>query len=333
MVMPKKYQAFNKLIRKNQRFILTSHIYTDGDALGSLIALYHYLKKSGKNADVLIPGSVPAKYRYLNTSEIINKLSASQARLAIKQAEVIVILDISALDRLGRLYDPVHKSPAVKVCIDHHPVAQEWIDLHIVDTQRVATGEQIYEYFKEYNIEIDLAMAEALYTAILSDSGSFRFPGTSGLTFKMAAEFVNSGIDPVEMYRNIFENGNREQLKLWGDLLSNIKSDGGLSWVTVERKLLKEHSVTLGEIDGIIDVLRKDELSSVLVVFVEKKKNEIIVGLRSKDGVNVREIALFFGGGGHFHAAGFTAYQPLNQVVEQTIEKIKEVEINKTELK
>jgi phosphoesterase RecJ-like protein len=320
-----KFVELHKLIQANNRIILTSHMYTDGDALGCLIALYDYLSDIDKDVEIIIPGNVPPKYSYLNTEEIINRTTNFEAEYKISNAQLIIIVDVSSLKRLNGLYSAVKESKAKKVCIDHHPFDSDWIDLGIVDKERVATGELIFQYFQVNNIPISAVMANALYTAILSDSGSFRFQRTDAYTFKMAATLVKAGADPVKLYGYIYENGTQHQLRAWGEILKNIQSRNKLYWLSVSKELLDSYKISLEEIDGIIDILRKVKEAQIVLVFIEKSKNEIIVGLRSKNGFDVGEFARKFGGGGHHHAAGFQRSNSLQNVIDTTVEEIEKV--------
>jgi phosphoesterase RecJ-like protein len=320
-----KFVELHKLIQANNRIILTSHMYTDGDALGCLIALYDYLSDIDKDVEIIIPGNVPPKYSYLNTEEIINRTTNFEAEYKISNAQLIIIVDVSSLKRLNGLYSAVKESKAKKVCIDHHPFDSDWIDLGIVDKERVATGELIFQYFQVNNIPISAVMANALYTAILSDSGSFRFQRTDAYTFKMAATLVKAGADPVKLYGYIYENDTQHQLRAWGEILKNIQSRNKLYWLSVSKELLDSYKISLEEIDGIIDILRKVKEAQIVLVFIEKSKNEIIVGLRSKNGFDVGEFARKFGGGGHHHAAGFQRSNSLQNVIDTTVEEIEKV--------
>lgn len=320
-----QFAQLKDLIHQHQRIVLTSHINADGDSIGSVLALYHYLQSLGKQAVVLIPGEVPPKYQFLDTQQIINRLNRAEALKAIDQAGLIIITDVSSLTRLDVFYRPVKASKATKVCIDHHPFKARWIDLSIVDTQRVATGELIYQFFKYCGIPLNREIARALYTAILSDSGSFRFQRTDAFTFQMAAELVQLGIEPAEMYGHVYENGNQSQLKAWGHILSNLQSKGQIAWLVVDNRIMKNFHISLEEIEGIIDIIRKDREAMIVLVFVEKADAEILVGLRSKNGFDVGSLARQFGGGGHYNAAGFTAHRKLDEVVEETIEAINQI--------
>ncbi|HGY55899.1 MAG TPA: hypothetical protein ENK44_09365 [Caldithrix abyssi] len=319
MKLQTKFDALNEVLQNNHRFAILSHIHTDGDALGSTLALFHYLRNKGKEAHIFIPGEIPPKYDFLNTERYINRYDGKEAAEIIHRVDVVLILDISALKRLEPFYEPVMQAPAKRFCIDHHPIEENGFDLSIVDTSRVATAEILYAFFKHIDAEIDFSMAEALYTAILSDSGGFRFQHTDQFTFMMAAELVQLGVDPVLMYSRIFEAGHYRQIKAWGALLDRVQSRGTLAWVEVTQEFLQDKKISLEEIDGIIDILRKDRQASILAVFVEKEKDLVMVGLRSKNGVNVGAVAERFGGGGHYHAAGFTMMKPLEQVVRDTI--------------
>lgn len=317
-----KFIELNTLIQSSKRIILTSHVSTDGDALGSLTALYDYLMSINKDVEILIPGKIPPKYHYLKVNDIINRITNHEAEFKINNAQLIIIADISALSRLNGLYPIVKQSPAKKVCIDHHPFKDDWVDLDIVDVNRVATGELIFQFFQTNNIPISAEMAQALYTAVLSDSGSFRFQRTDSFTFNMAAALVEAGADPVEIYSNIYENSTENQLQAWGEILSNIKSRNIFSWLIVPQEIFENYNISVEEIDGIIDVLRKMKDAQIVLVFIEKSKDEVIVGLRSKNGFDVGGFARKFGGGGHHHAAGFRKYDKLDIVVDLTIEEI-----------
>lgn len=320
-----QFAQLNDLIHQHQHIVLTSHINADGDSIGSVLALYHYLQSLGKQAMVLIPGEIPPKYQFLDTGRIINRLNLAETFRAIDQAGLIIISDVSSLTRLDILYRPIKASKATKVCIDHHPFKARWIDLAIVDTQRVATGELIFQFFKYCGILLNQNIAQALYTAILSDSGSFRFQRTDAFTFQMAAELVKIGIEPAEMYGHIYENGNQSQLKAWGHILSNLQSKGPISWLVVDKRIMKNFNISLEDVEGIIDIIRKDREAMIVLVFVEKSDSEVLVGLRSKNGFDVGSLARRFGGGGHYNAAGFTAHSNLEDVVEETIEAINQI--------
>jgi phosphoesterase RecJ-like protein len=317
-----KFSKLEEIVIQNQNFLLVSHIHTDGDALGSMIAFFHYLESLDKNAAIIVPGKIPPKYHFLGTAKLVNQMTREETKKAIHAADVVVIFDISSLDRLDCWYEDIKNSPAFKICIDHHPLTKEWVDLDIVDHGRVATGELIYFYLNHTGAVITKPIAEAIYTAVLSDSGSFRFQQTTENTFRIAASLVNAGVDPVKMYSRIFETGHKKQLYAWGNLLTRVHSQGFILWLPVSLDFLNEHDISIEDIDGIIDIMRKDREAKVFIVFIEKNRNEIIVGLRSKNDLNMGKIARIFGGGGHVHAAGFTTTGSLDEVIKNTIQLI-----------
>ncbi len=323
MNFEREFKHISQLIETSSRFVLLSHVHTDGDALGSLIALYHYLKNRGKEVFVCVPGKIPDKYSFLNTGQIVNLGSRAKQIAGIAKAEVVFILDISALKRLDIYYENVKNSSAVKVVIDHHPIEQGWTDVAVVNVERIATAELIFELFKFLQAEITFPIALALYTAILSDSGSFRFFKTDAFTFRMAAELVEAGVEPAKVYSLVFETAHTNQLRSWGTLLAHIKREEDRSWLIVSREFMRSNGLQLHEVDGLIDIIRRDEQANVFIVFVEKEADEILVGLRSKDSFDVGSTARAFGGGGHFHAAGFTSDHTLDETVIRTLNRIK----------
>ncbi len=319
----KAFQQLKQIIDAHRSFVLISHIHTDGDALGAIMAFYHYLQSQNKTVQAIIPGKLPERYRFLQIHQAINRHSKAQLRRIVDQAEVILILDISALERMDEWYQPVVASKALKVCIDHHPDMCEKVDLKIIDVERIATCEIIYEFFKQQQIEISNEMALALYTGILSDSGGFRFEGTSERTLAIAAELAQKNIDPAWVYRQVYEYSSKDQLRFWGHVLSSLQSEGIIDWAVVPKETLQKFNVTIEEMNGLIDIIRRDASAQIFAMFVEKRNGQVMVGLRSKNGFDVGHVARLFGGGGHFHAAGFSSNLPLGQVVKQTLEKIK----------
>jgi len=317
-----EWQRVYELVLNHQRFVITSHIHSDGDALGSAIALSRYLKSLNKTVRLLIPGEIPAKYDFLETDSQINRLNSDEAKQYIQSAEVIFILDISAPDRMDIYHESIIRSAAIKIWIDHHPLLCPRDSICIVDTEKIATAELLYDFFKGFGVNISNDMAVCLYTAVLSDSGGFRFKGTSAFTFAMAAELVESGADPALIYHRVFETGYHEQIRAWGEILQGIKQDNFISYAVVPRDLMDKYRIEPDQLDGLIDLMRKDGQSEIFIVFVEKEKDEIMVGLRSRNGYNVGLIAEKFGGGGHFHAAGFTLHSALKKVIDQTLERI-----------
>ncbi len=309
-------------VQTYQKFVLLSHIHTDGDALGSLIALYYGLTAQGKEAHILVPGDIPEKYTFLDTKRLVNQLTDEQSRAAIAEADVIFILDISGLHRLDKYNPWVKAAKGIRILIDHHPVRQEWCELALIDEQRIATAELIYDLFKQGNWPLTFPVAEALYTAILSDSGSFRFFKTDARTFRMASELVGMGVEPSLMFSRAFEVARLGQLRAWGELLAGLNQQGHCTWVAVSKPFMQKHKLELHEIDGLIDIMRRENTSQVFVVFVEKEPSEILVGLRSKGNFNVGIIARRFGGGGHFHASGYTSGTNLQDTITQTLDAV-----------
>lgn len=318
------FKKIQSMIDAYQSFFLISHIHTDGDALGSILAFYHYLIRLGKKVEAAVPGEIPAQYKFLPGIKTVNRLNEQETLEYIHQAEVTFILDISALERMERWYEPVMQSKAIKICIDHHPGSCLNVDFAFIDDRRIATAEIIYEFFQTIGAELNKEIALNLYTGILSDSGSFRFEGTSTFTLAMAAELTKFGIDPARIYRQVYEHSNKAQLRFWGHVLSNIQWEDHIDWAVVTRQTMGRFGVTIEDMNGLVDIIRRDATADVFIMFVENSNKEIMVGLRSKNGFNVREIARMFGGGGHFHAAGFSSFQPMETVVEQTLKAIKE---------
>jgi phosphoesterase RecJ-like protein len=325
VITTQKLQAVHDLVRQKQSFAIISHIHSDGDALGSCFALSLHLKRLNKEVRVLIPGKIPTKYAFLDVTANLDRIDDKQAEQYIARCDIIFILDISAPDRMDIYQNAVLGSSAQKVWIDHHPLRCPQDGICLVDTQRIATAEILYRYFKQFQIAIDQEMAVALYTAIVSDSGGFRFQGVSSFTFSMAAELTALGVDPSVIYRRLFETSYHHQIRAWGEILQGMRQQENISYAIVTRELMQRYQIGPDELDGLIDFMRKDGGSEVFMVFVEKEAQQTQVGLRSRNGYNVGRIAENLGGGGHFHAAGFTIAAGVNAAVQRTISEVNAV--------
>ena len=218
-------QEILKLVKNSENFVITSHVNPDGDSIGSEIAMYLYLKKLGKNVRVINYSLTPNNYRFLDENNIIEKFDEHQHIEVLKGADIIFILDTNEYSRIRTMAEYVQQSKAKKICIDHHlGTERNGFDYYILDTNSPATGEILFNFF-EYsnNITMDKEIAEALYTAIMTDTGSFRFPRTDSDTHKIASKLIQAGADPVKLFAEVYDKATIGRLKLLSKFLGNIK--------------------------------------------------------------------------------------------------------------
>lgn len=325
-------KAILDLINKNQQFILTSHVNPDGDSIGSEVALQIFLKNLGKNARVLNYSPTPSNYTFLDKDGIIEQFEENKHAEAIKNADVIFILDTNEYERLRTLSPFIKESKAKKVLIDHHlGFDKNNFDYYISDTDSPATGEILYKFFKDIENKegikvINKQIAEALYTAIMTDTGSFRFDRTDSETHSITSELLGFGIHPFGIYSEVYNKATIGKLHLLGRFLNNItlEHDNRVAFATVTQKDFSETETDEYAIEGFSSHLMSLETVKLGIVITETQRG-VKLSFRSENGIYANELAKEFGGGGHQNAAGaFIPGADINSLTSKVIEKSKE---------
>ncbi|HSE39297.1 MAG TPA: bifunctional oligoribonuclease/PAP phosphatase NrnA [Acidobacteriota bacterium] len=316
--------AFNKTkeaIKGNDRFIITTHVNPDGDGIGSELGLLRFLRSLGKEARVVNSTFTPRKYQFLERpSEIF--LYDPHDHSFFDSAQVIFILDISKWERLGPMHHVVQNHPALKICIDHHPLCGDFADVNWICQEACASGELVLQLIAEMQRSLTREIAEPIYASILTDTGAFRFPNTNSRTHAAASLLLETGINPAQIYEQIYERCSPARVKLLGMVLSNLEymHEGRLAWAVVTQEMLMKTGVEPEEVEGFVDIARgiKDVLASLL--FLELPDGRVKVSLRSKGLVDVNSYASQFGGGGHQHASGIMMRGPVDEAVQRVLQ-------------
>lgn len=318
------------LINNNQEFILTSHVNPDGDSIGSEIALQLYLKSLGKNARILNYSPTPENYIFLDKDRVIEQFDEVKHKGLIESADVIFILDTNEYERVRTLAPHIQASKAKKILIDHHlGFKPELFDEYIVDTDSPATGEMLYRFFKEIEASdggkkiITRDIAVALYTAIMTDTGSFKFNRTDEETHTIIADLLTYGIHPYDIYSAVYNNATLGRLHLLGRFLNNVTMmyDGRLAYSIVLQKDFEETSTDEYAIEGFSSHLMSLETVELGIVMTQTKRG-VKLSFRSKDKVFSNELAKEFGGGGHKNASGaFVVGGDIKKLEKEVTEK------------
>jgi len=300
------------LINNNQEFILTSHVNPDGDSIGSEIALQLYLKSLGKNAGILNYSPTPDNYTFLDKECVIEQFDEAKHKDRILNADVIFILDTNEFQRVRTLAPYIQASKAKKILIDHHlGFNPEQFDEYIVDTDSPATGEMLYRFFKEIEASeggkkvITRDMALALYTAIMTDTGSFKFNRTDEETHTIIADLLTYGLHPYDIYSEVYNNATLGRLHLLGRFLNNVTLmyEGKLAYSVLLQKDFEETETDEYAIEGFSSHLMSLETAELGIVMTQTKRG-VKLSFRSKDKVFSNELAKEFDGGGHKNASG-----------------------------
>ncbi len=303
--MPLQFETFKTIIDSHKRFILTSHVNPDGDGLGSEVALAHYLEGRGKQASILNCSSTPENYLFLHQLHPILQFDPSYHANIVEDAEVIILLDANHPDRLAAMTPFIMKSHAVKVCIDHHPEPGEFADLYLLDEQSSATGEIIYNFISLAGGTIDHITATSLYTAIMTDTGSFRYEKTDSEVHTIVAHLLQAGADPVAIYEQVYERTSVKRLRLLGMALANLQTlyDGKLAYIVLTHEMFETTGTTEEDTDAFVPYTLTMEGVQIGLMFSELD-GIIKVNFRSKGDISMNELAKEFGGNGHKNAAG-----------------------------
>lgn len=293
------------LLKKNRSFVLTAHISPDGDCLGSMLALYEFLVKQGKQVSVVLDDTFPNVYRMLPYSEVI----CTADEYVGANPDLLVILDASTMDRIGRVNELID---APTLNIDHHVSNRGFTDYRWLDADAAATGELIYRLIAEAQTGVTRDMAFNLYTAIATDCGFFRYANTKPTTMRIAAQLLACGAEPNTISEAL-EQVSLDTMRLTAKVLQTMAffAEGKVALITVTRDMLEHDEST----DELINYPRKVEGVEVAVMLKQKDEHNVKVSMRSKR-VDVSRIAMQFGGGGHARAAGCS--------IEGTVEAVRE---------
>jgi bifunctional oligoribonuclease and PAP phosphatase NrnA len=299
---------------------LACHVSPDGDALGSMLGLFHVLRAAGTNcvASFPTPFVVAPHYRELPGLDRLTPPHDFPSEPA-----VMVTFDCGALGRLGDLEQSA-KSATELVVIDHHISNDRYGSINVVDPDAAASGSLVYRLVRMLGLPLDRDAAVCLYAALVCDTGRFQYDTTTPAVFSMARELVQHDVPVSRLSRTLFEEHRFAYLKLLGDALNSahLVPERRFVWTAVTQSDLAKHQVTIEEVEGLIDILRRTAEAEVTCVLKEEADGTVRVSLRSLGEVDVRSIAEAEGGGGHRFAAGFSSDDDVDAVVRRIEHKL-----------
>ncbi len=303
------------------RVCLTTHVNPDGDGLGSEAGLAHLLRGAGFTVTVANPNPTPPRFRFL-LDGLDGTDRSAEAVKEIRRAEAVIVLDISDLGRLGMLGDVVRDRGVPVLCVDHHVSGGDLPPgTRYVDPTAAATGELVWELAQANGWPLTRDAARALYVAILTDTGGFRFSNTHPRTLRIAAELLETGIDPERIYLDVYANAPEGRVRLLAEALDTlvVEPEAGLAWLTVPPGALDRHGVSADDLDGVIEHARSIAGVRLALLFREISGGRIKVSLRSVGEVDVASFARRYGGGGHTKAAGVSFEGKLAEVQDSLL--------------
>jgi phosphoesterase RecJ-like protein len=284
---------------------LSTHINADGDGCGSQAALARLLAQRGISAYVCNPTPWPGMFRFLLGNDVRDRSSEGVA--AIAKADRVIVVDISDVERLGNLADAVRKHESRALVIDHHRPGDEAPgEIMLSDVDACATGELIYDFATSLGFSLTKDAAMAMYTAILTDTGSFRYANASPRSHAVAADLLRAGVDPEEMYRLVYASVPEGRLRLLHDALATLAVDSkaGLSWIDVPAGAMEKYGLGSEDLDGIAEYPRMIAGTRIALLFRDLGHGKVKISFRSTGDADVHTLARQFGGGGHSRASG-----------------------------
>lgn len=316
-------QELSKTLTEVKTVVLISHLAPDGDTLGSVLALKELCNQLDniKTVDTILYGDIPAIYSFLHGSDKVLKHNDSRLQNVY---DLAIAVDIASPDRLGGSDRPFYTARK-NALIDHHETNPHYAKINIVNASAAATGELIYDLAIEMGLTITPEIATNIYTAILTDTGGFKFANTSARALEICSILIKKGADPHYIYRMCYDNRPLKMLQLHSHCILNVNmaEDNRVAYSVVTRDLLNQFNTSDQHTDGIVEFLRQIDTAEIAILFKETMDGNIKVSFRSKK-YNVCQLAEQFKGGGHKLAAGCTVKGlPLDRCITAILTKVK----------
>ncbi len=307
-------QQIKKTLENYDNYVILPHVMPDGDTIGSSAALAHFLHQAGKRAVVLVEDSVPANLRMIPRTLFV------EMEEFVEPDEEYVCIAVDSSD-LGRLGSRIALLPnyCLMAVIDHHRTNTHFGDINYVDEHASSTGEIIFELAGEFGFQLDKVAATALYIALSTDTGSFRYDNTTPQTMRIASDLMAAGIDTKSINTDLYQNQPLNKVMLLMHALENMRlvAHDRISLVPVTSEMMMTHRAIYEDTDGISEYIRSIQGIEVVALFKELGEGRIKVSMRSKYDFDVSALATRYGGGGHKRAAGCTLEMSMNQAMTE----------------
>jgi len=300
-------RAFLEFLKKPQKFLLTTHINPDGDGLGSEVAMALWLRAMGKQVRVLNDSPVPHAFEFLNRHLPLEGWDAERAEQRFTEAEALLVLDTSNRQRIGRVADVAARHVIAIAVVDHHVThTRGFGQVNVIEPEASSTGEILYELMREAGAEITPEIAEALYVALMTDTGSFRYSNTSPRAHRMAADLIERGVDPHATQNRVNTHASAGRLRFFGEVLGALELHEGGRIVVLDAApdQFQRHGLVGADTEGLVDLPRSIAGVEVVALFSEVEPGKVKVSLRSTGRASIDQVCSRLGGGGHAHAAG-----------------------------
>ncbi len=318
-------QGILALLSTPKKITIIPHRSPDGDAMGSTLGMYHFLLKLGHQPTVIAPNEFPGFLAWLPSSETVLFYEKDRAKTTkiLQESELLFVMDFNAFHRTGEMENVLNKLTAPFIMIDHHQKPDAFAAYTYSNTALGSTCEMLYNFitFLGKKHLIDKTIATCIYTGIVTDSGSFRFPSTTAATHRIVADLIDLGIENGEIHSALSDNNSYESLQLLGQALQNLRvlPNGKVSYITLSQKELDDNNYVKGDTEGIVNYGLSIKGVIFTAIFIEHNDENIIkISLRSKGDFDVNQLARdHFNGGGHINAAGGKSTFSMQETVKK----------------
>jgi phosphoesterase RecJ-like protein len=323
--MPIHWTAFGEIVARYQRFVLTSHVRPDCDALGSELGMAGILDVLGKDVQIVNPHRTPPNLLFLDPENRIRAIKHDVQPEELSDREVLIVMDTSAWAQLGDMADVVRDTKARKLVIDHHVGADDLGAESFKDIEAEATGRLVFDAARSLNIPLCERVATSLFAALATDTGWFRFASSTATTYRCAAELLAAGADPTAIYKALYEQDSLARAHLRGAALARIKTEinGRVAYTFIMLDDLRATGAVPSDTEDIVNATLTIAGTEVGLFLVEQPTGRFKVSFRSRRGLDCNAVASQFGGGGHKAAAGATVEGPLDAALTQVLDAVR----------
>jgi phosphoesterase RecJ-like protein len=316
-----------KLLQTSKNVVITCHKGPDGDAIGSSLALYLYLRKKNINVNIVVPDDFPYFLKWLPENHYIvcYDTMKEKAEQLITEADLIFSLDYNSLNRTGNMAATLQNSTAKFIMIDHHQQPDDYAEVTYSDTSICSTCQMVYHFIEALGDinQIDESIANCIYTGIMTDTGSFRFRSTTSTTHRVIANLIDIGIDNAKIHQNVYDSNSYNRLQLLGQSLTNLKviPELNTTYIALSAAELEQYNAQKGDTEGVVNYALSLQGIKLAAIFKEDLNTGLIkISFRSKGNFSVNEFArTHFNGGGHTNAAGAASNLSLKETLEKFI--------------
>jgi len=320
-------QKAKALLKEPKKIVIIGHKNPDGDAIGSCLGLGFFLKNEGHDVQVIMPNDFPEFLKWLPGCEsiIVHEKETDKSKDLIDSAEIIFTLDFNAFNRTGDIAPFLEKSKAEFILIDHHQQPDDYAKVIFSDTSMSSTAEMVFHFIDalEGKKSITSEIATLLYTGIMTDTGSFRFPSTTAITHRVIADLIDAGAINYSIHEGIYDSNSEDRMHLLGVALKNLEilPEYNTAYITMSQKELDDNNFKKGDTEGFVNYALSIKGIVLAIIFIENKQENIVkMSLRSKGEFSVNNLARkYYNGGGHTNAAGGRSEKSLSETISEFI--------------